>query len=107
MSAPKIDLHAIDLGLRVASERLEAAFYTVRGPDAHDRIRRDREEVSRAFAALRKVQEAWPKAASLIDEADRAYDRYVTTDRAAQGCSCHINPPCSFCCDAPEEGSDQ
>jgi hypothetical protein len=42
---------------------------------------------------------------------DRAYDRYVDPansavldsergldlDRIVQGCSCHINPPCSYC----------
>lgn len=101
MSAPKIDMWAIESGLSIASERLEAAFYTVRGPDAHDRIRRDREDINRAKAEFRKLQEAWSKARPLIDDADRAYDVYVTSP--SDGCSCHINPPCGFCCDVPDE----
>lgn len=29
------------------------------------------------------------------EEADKAYDN--REDEEAEGCSCHINPPCSYC----------
>jgi len=52
-----------------------------------------------------------------MSEKARAYDRRVDPANSAtldsgrdvdlgryeRGCSCHISPPCSFCCDAPEE----
>ncbi len=64
-----------------------------------------------------KRQRIWNR----MSEKDRAYDRYVDPansmaldagrgvdlDRYERGCSCHISPPCSFCCDAPDEDEDQ
>lgn len=51
-----------------------------------------------------KLQRIWNN----MTPEQRAYDRYVAPGMAAQfdrdrydfepqGCSCHINPPCSFC----------
>lgn len=58
-------------------------------------------------------QRIWNK----MSAKDRAYDRYVDPinsseldrgigvdlDAVLQGCSCHISPPCSFCCRDGEE----
>lgn len=32
-----------------------------------------------------------------------AYDQYVTSDNYPSGCSCYINPPCSYCTREMEE----
>lgn len=57
---------------------------------------RDLERTYRdASAELRALSEALPRLRELKAAADRDYDRYVT--REPEGCSCHINPPCSFC----------
>jgi hypothetical protein len=59
----------------------------------------------RASAQYRPLQDAMPRFRSLSAEADRSYDRYVTRDREpdAEGCSCHINPPCGYCTRETEE----
>jgi hypothetical protein len=56
-----------------------------------DRIRKD------AIAVYNQLSEAMPRLRSLKVEADRSYDRYVTRPPLDEGCSCHINAPCSFC----------
>lgn len=55
--------------------------------------------VERARPEYRALSEAMPRLRALKAEADRDYDRYVTRDRepSADGCSCHINPPCGYC----------
>lgn len=39
-----------------------------------------------------------PKQSEILDEAIRDYE-----NRDYQGCSCHINPPCSYCTRENEE----
>ena len=54
-----------------------------------------------ASAELRSLSGALPRLRALKAEADWQYDRYVA--REPEGCSCHINPPCSFCTSQSED----
>lgn len=67
-----------------------------------DRIRQ------RAETEYRRLSDAMPRLRSLKDEADRAYDRYVTRypEPSSDGCSCHISPPCSFCTREADDADD-
>ena len=50
-----------------------------------------------------------------MSEEDKAYDRMVDPAQAYhtdyhdidRGCSCHINPPCSYCIEQSEEAGDE
>ena len=53
---------------------------------------RTRQEAEREY---RLLADAMPRLRALKAEADKAYDKYV--ERGPDGCSCHINPPCSYC----------
>ena len=69
------------------------------GWEARDRIKSMREtarEAQREYAELSKIM---PDVRAYIASKSAAYDRYVTREPewGQDGCSCHTNPPCSFC----------
>ena len=67
----------------------------------YDRIKEMHATAAEANQEYQKLVQAWPRAKSLVDEAARSYDRYVT--REPEGCTCHISPPCSYCTSQTDE----
>jgi hypothetical protein len=97
VTTPSIDMVAIRDALCAARDHSEGRY----APFGWAAIRR-------AEAAIRefdKLQGQWQRALTLMAEADRAYDRYVTSpelDGPGGSCSCHIMPPCSYCLSLPD-----
>lgn len=92
-----ISLSDIDRGIRAGQAAVDALRTWVKGSEAYricDERERSLRDAERALATLARV---WPKAKTLLGEAERAYDRYVTEDRELDGCSCHLSAPCRYC----------
>ena len=90
----------------IASLEREASFrWNVGGRENLDRYRDLQRIMKDAQTELRALDGALPRLRALKAEADRQYDRYVTREPSWDegGCSCHINPPCSYCTREPDE----
>lgn len=80
----------------------EASFRRNTGGSTNWERARDLDRAYRdASAELRALSDAMPRLRALKAQADWQYDRYVT--REPECCSCHINPPCSFCTSQSED----
>jgi hypothetical protein len=110
MSASDISIWAIESALNIAERSVEYRRQNARGVDAWASVRQDERIVADARREFSKLSAAWPRAKTLMHEADRAYDLRVTSrgqvfdeDREPESCSCHINPPCGFCTSQADE----
>lgn len=74
---------------------------SIGGNSNYERARELQHAQHDAQDELRVLQMQLPRLNDLKTAADREYDRYVT--RGPEGCSCHINPPCSYCTREVEE----
>lgn len=80
------------LELRRLADR---ALWRAATSDQCDAARSLERVASEAEAAFPKVREMYHKGVEADKHQRRAYDAYVTAPQ--EGCSCHINPPCSYC----------
>lgn len=88
-----------------ALEREVEFRWNVGGSANIERYRDLKRTVQAAKTEERALSEALPRLRALKAEADRQYDRHVTriSEPEADGCSCHINPPCGYCTREGEE----
>jgi hypothetical protein len=85
----------------------EADFRRNIGGNANYERARDLDRIrQQADAEYNRLSDAMPRLRSLKDEADRAYDRYVTREPSTDGCSCHLSAPCSYCTREVDEDDD-
>lgn len=101
MARERIDTSAIWNAIHDARRGAEL-MKERRGIDAYERGRDMERSAAQAEAVMRKIDELLPRLLDLKADADRAYDRYVTS-YVPDCCSCHISAPCSFCTSEPEE----
>lgn len=67
------------------------------GVDNYDRAKEMRRVAGEAMRQYQAIADALPRLRALDAEASRQYDRYVTSSREPEGCSCHLMAPCSYC----------
>lgn len=90
--------------LTALDREAERQSWTAKTSAEWERVRDIKRTATDALAEYRILSEAMPRLRSLSAEANRSYDRYVTRYREDEGgCSCHINPPCSYCTRETEE----
>lgn len=74
------------------------------GVDNYDRAKEMRRVAGEAMRQYQAIADALPRLRALDAEASRQYDRYVTSPREPEGCSCHLMAPCSYCTREVVEG---
>lgn len=74
------------------------------GVDNYDRSKEMRRTAREAMLQYNAIAAALPRLRALESEASRQYDRYVTSEREPDGCSCHLMAPCSYCTREVVEG---
>ena len=91
--------------IEALSREADRLSWNAAGWEQRERARDLKRIVERARPEYRALSDRLPRMRALLAEADQLYDRYVTRDRDhdAEGCSCHINPPCGFCTRQSEE----
>lgn len=99
-----INLNTIESALEDFKRGAEDRRWNASGY-AYDRAKSDDWFAGEALKEMRKLREVWPRARDALKAQERAYDVYVTTygqGGDSGGCSCHINPPCSYCIEQSE-----
>jgi len=97
MNVSDIRLGEIYTALESGLASVESLKTWVRTSEAQRTCDLRERDIRAGRTALAKLQEAWPRIKALAAEAERSYDLYVTRDRLADACSCHLSAPCGFC----------
>lgn len=92
-----INLSDIDGAISNLERLAEFYFNNTRGPDAYDNYKHYKLSAERAGKAMRQLDSVWSEFRSFQSTRAEAYDRYVTSERGVESCSCHISAPCSYC----------
>lgn len=91
---------------REVSEYHRAAHNASRRPNDNYYNAVAREAARSALSALESAYDAVVRKLEEHERAgERAYDAHVTSPDYG-GCSCHINPPCSWCIDQPDPDAE-
>jgi hypothetical protein len=89
-----INLGLIESGLSLARNYADRAYDSARGRQ-YSEIASDIRFIEEAKAELSKLYRYWSDISNYISSKEKSYDNYVTAPE--RGCTCHINPPCSYC----------
>lgn len=98
----RLDTHSISQALQTGLRHAERARNLTTRGDHCERIIEDIRIIEDGIRQYDALSCSLPALLRLQESSERAYDIYANSE--SECCSCHINPPCSFCVNEGSEG---